>query len=108
MKTITSQSVNALLSGRKFKKSNMEVSYNSVTGCAVMCLHDNIIAKYYPAVGHLFITNAGYFTNTTKERLNGLPGVDIRQKKIKWYLNGQIWNGKKTQIMNDGSWMYVS
>ena len=31
----------------------------------------------------------GYKTNTTKERLNGIPGVCIQQKKGVWYLNGK-------------------
>jgi hypothetical protein len=32
-------------------------------------------------------------TTTTKERLNGLNGVNIHQKDFQWYLNGEAWNG---------------
>lgn len=40
----------------------------------------------------------GFFTNTTKERLNALPGVNIVQKLGKWYLNGVLWDGTLTNI----------
>ena len=63
---------------------------------AELYLHGHLIAK----ADHngLQITNAGYFTNTTKERLNGLPHVHIHQKNFEWYLNGELWNGE---------WKYV-
>jgi hypothetical protein len=41
----------------------------------------------------LQISNAGWASNTTKERLNGIPGVHIKQKNWTWYLNGQEWDG---------------
>jgi hypothetical protein len=44
------------------------------------------------------ITNAGWRSNTTKERLNGLPNVSIQQKKGDWYLNGEVWNGQSTEV----------
>lgn len=46
----------------------------------------------------LEITNAGWATNTTKERLNGIPGVSISQRKGIWYLNGKEWGGKFIKI----------
>jgi hypothetical protein len=39
------------------------------------------------------ISNAGWFSKTTKERLNGLYGVSISQKAGEWYLNGIKWGG---------------
>lgn len=44
------------------------------------------------------ITNAGWRSNTTKERLNGLPNVKINQSKGDSYLNGKEWNGEWVQI----------
>ena len=35
------------------------------------------------------INHQGYKINSTKERLNGIPGVCIQQKKGIWYLNGK-------------------
>lgn len=36
----------------------------------------------------------------TKERLNGLEGVNICQKDWQWYLNGKERNGELTDINN--------
>lgn len=47
----------------------------------------------------MWIRNAGWWTNTTKERLNGLSNVQISQRNYRWYLNGQIW---------DGNWIAVT
>lgn len=46
----------------------------------------------------VFITNAGWQSNVTKERLNGLHNVSICQKKGVWYLNGQQWDGKLIKV----------
>jgi hypothetical protein len=46
----------------------------------------------------LYITAAGWKTNTTKERLNGLPGVNIYQKDFEWYLNGKVWDGSWAKV----------
>lgn len=59
-------------------------------------LHGNTIALKQD--GELYITNAGWPTNTTKERLNGLPGVSIQQKKGVWYLNGEEWSGEWIKV----------
>ena len=49
-------------------------------------------------MGILSISNAGWESNTTKERLNGLPGVSIRQKNWSWFLNGEEWDGNWKRI----------
>lgn len=54
-------------------------------------LHGHAIARFEN--DGLWISDAGWPTNTTKERLNGLPNVRIVQKKGQWYLNGHAWNG---------------
>src|SRR5258708_35088119 len=59
-------------------------------------LHDNKIAE---KIGNeLWITNAGWRSNTTKERLNGLQGVKLRQKNFEWYLNGRKWAGEWVNV----------
>ena len=71
---------------RKFKRvSNTETDGNNLR------LFGNLIA--YHKDGTIYISSAGYRTVTTKDRLNGLPGVNIQQKKGVWYLNGQPWGG---------------
>lgn len=56
-----------------------------------MFLHGNLIAS--TSKGNLIIKNCGFFTKTTKERLNALRGVNVVQKNFNWILNGKKWNG---------------
>ena len=87
MRQITIESRNALMRGENFKKSNMQVHDNK------MYLHGNKIA--WIDINHrLWISNCGWFSNTTKERLNALPKVHIVQKNYSWFLNGTYWNGQ--------------
>jgi len=65
-----------------------------------MYLFENLIAKYDNKTKNLFITNAGYFSQTTKERLNGFNNVRLKQKQGIWYLNNVEWNGNWIQIDN--------
>ena len=95
MRKITSESVDKFLSREPFKKSNMEV--DQCFGQFRLKLHGNTIAVL-DEFGMLSISNAGWESNTTKERLNGLPHVRINQKKFQWYLNGNEWNGEWTRV----------
>ena len=70
---------------------------NSHTDGRTLYLHDNAIARWDDH-GQLWVTNAGWKSVTTKERLNGLPGVSIYQKDFTWYLNGHAWNGDWVRI----------
>lgn len=85
MRQITRKAVEALLVGSRYKNSNTEVRNRA------MYLHGHKIA-WFDINGWLWISHCGYRTNTTKERLNGLPHVHIQQKNFTWYLNGQEWN----------------
>lgn len=70
---------------------------NSHTDGQTLYLHGNAIAKY-DEMGRLWITTAGWKSNTTKERLNGLPGVHVYQRNHIWYLNNHPWNGDWIRI----------
>jgi hypothetical protein len=95
MKKITQQSVNAFINDLQFSKDNTIVKAGGeVTN---LFLHGNLIA--HKIQGKLFISNCGWFTRTTKERLNGLPNVSICQKKGKWYLNGEFWDGGTIEVI---------
>lgn len=91
MRKITQEAVNALRWEYEYTNSNTKVYYQS--GHYIMSLHNNDIASIN-LFGTLRITNAWWFSTTTKERLNGLPWVSICQKKGTWYLNGKEWNGE--------------
>lgn len=91
MKQVTETIVNAFLHGIPKKVGN------TMTDGRSMKLFGNTIAEHRQ--DGLYISNAGWFTKTTKERLNGLPMINISQKKHKWYVNGQEW---------DGDWLKVA
>ena len=84
MRKITADAIRAFRYRQTFKRGNTEVKVfdNSVA----LFLHGNIIAEY-AADGGLYIRDGGWQSNTTKERLNGLPNVHIYQKDFQWYLN---------------------
>ena len=97
MRKITSESTYAFECDRPFSKSNMQVTVDGDE--TKLFLFGNLIAKRINGV--LSITNAGWQSNTTKERLNGLDGVSIQQKNHVWYLNGEEWNGSWKTIGED-------
>tara|TARA_R110000787_G_C13102838_1_gene412750 strand:+ start:211 stop:507 length:297 start_codon:yes stop_codon:yes gene_type:complete len=97
MRTITEESTKAFLNAKKFNKQNMSVEV--LPNVTILKLHGNAIAyKYNNPEKTLSITNCGWFSNTTKERLNALPNVNIQQKNFVWFLNGKEWNGNKIDI----------
>ena len=92
---ITQQAVAAFYTGQKFNKSNMSVEITD-EGFRLMKLHGNTIAGTdYKGT---WITDAGWPTRTTFERLNGLDDVYVNTKKGKTYLNGEAWDGEKVYI----------
>jgi len=97
MRQITKESINAFMNAKRFKKQNTVVEV--LPNVTILKLHGNSIAyRYNDPQRTLSVTNCGWFTPTTKERLNALPNVDIRQKNFLWYLNGKEWNGNKIDI----------
>jgi hypothetical protein len=91
MRQVTSRIVSAFQRWESLKIDNTRTQGGAIW------LWDNMIAEYRS--DGLWITNAGWPSATTKERLNGLPYVYIIQKKGQWYLNGHAW---------DGEWVHVA
>jgi hypothetical protein len=92
MRRITQESINSFNNGQSFKKGNTAVIIDG--NIVRLSLHGNVIAsRNINEPDYITITNCGWSTNTTKERLNGLDGVSIVQKDFSWYLNGELWNG---------------
>ena len=94
MKKITKAAAAAFVEKKNFSCSNTIVSNDN--GKTEMFLFGNKIASLNG--NQLTITNCGWQTNTTKERLNALPKVSICQKKGVWYLNGNEWDGSPHTI----------
>ena len=95
---ITTDAINAFMSARTFNRDNTTVAIED--GNVKLYLHGHLIARRNVGSNDLEVTNADYFTATTKERLNGLPGVQVNQRKGVWYLNGCAWDGSWTNPDN--------
>lgn len=92
MRKITEDAIHSFMNAQKFRRGNTEVEV--LPNVTVLKLFGNEIAfRYNNPERTLSITDAGWPTVTTKERLNALPNVSIRQKDFQWYLNGQEWDG---------------
>jgi len=96
MRKITKDIIEAFENGINYKLGNSEVCTLPGGSDVKMYLHGHLIAK--KDINGLSITNCGYFTNVTKERLNGISGVSISQEKGVWYLNGKTWDGEWINI----------
>lgn len=97
MRQITQDSVKAFMNAKTFNRQNMSVEV--LPNVTILKLHNNAIAyRYNDPHNTLSIDSCGWFTPTTKERLNALPNVSIQQKNFVWFLNGKEWNGNKIDI----------
>ncbi len=97
MNKISEEAAEKFMNAEPFHKSNTEVKV--LSNVTVMLLFGNEIAyRYNDPEKTLSITNAGWKTATTKERLNAIPNISIKQVKGKWYLNGNEWDGKLIDI----------
>tara|TARA_R110002050_G_scaffold295579_1_gene454586 strand:- start:67 stop:351 length:285 start_codon:yes stop_codon:yes gene_type:complete len=94
MRLITKESIQAFNQNRNFKKSNMQIIATKES--TKLLYQGNTIAIKENNI--LKITNCGWFSNTTKERLNALNGVSLYQKDFIWYLNGKEWDGNFIEI----------
>lgn len=95
MKKITEESVKSFLARKYYKNANMLISNEG--SIWYMRLFGNKIAAMEED-GSIWISAARWFSVTTKDRLNAIPNVKIVQKNWKWYLNGNLWDGKPTYI----------
>ena len=96
MRKIEREMIQAIIDQRDWKKANMRVERECLS--SRVYLHDNHIATHWDN-GLLFITDAGWKTNTTKSRLNsliqfvhgGLAG--LFQKKYNWHIRLPLKSG---------------
>jgi len=107
MRKITSQSVDAFVNGYRFNRGNTAVSgcgATEIRKCYLM-LHNNLIAKKEVQTNTLTISDCGWQTDTTKERLNGVLyrltfGWGLFQNRGEWFLTNDEetvqWTGSAT------------
>jgi|TARA_R110000765_G_scaffold119767_1_gene214932 hypothetical protein len=102
MRKITKDSVNAFMNAQKFSQSNMQVEV--LPNVTILKYHGNSIAfRYNDPKGTIAITNCGWGSPTTKERLNGVlykagKSYSIKQKDWVWYMDGKEWDGSLIDI----------
>lgn len=72
---------------------------NTHTDGLALYLHGNKIAQHTSE--GLMVSTAGWDTNTTRERLNGLRGVSVYRRKGELILNGKKWDG---EMVNVSAW----
>ena len=90
MRKITTNATEAFISGENFKSGNTEVITDSFNSSRLY-LHGNVIAILHrgPDFEELCIDLCGWNTPTTRDRLNGIPGVSINTKNGTCFLNGE-------------------
>jgi len=86
MRKITSQAIEAFTNGKNFKSGATSVEAQD-TGVTFLVLHGHRIAAHSSSEG-LSINLCGWNTPTTRERLNGLPSVNVNTVKGQAFLNG--------------------
>ena len=97
MRQISIDAAEKFMQAKNFKRDNTEVVV--LPNVTILKLFGNEIAyRYNDPSNTLSVTDCGWDTNTTKERLNAIPNVSIRQAKGKWYLNNELWDGKLIDI----------
>lgn len=88
MRKITQIVVGAFLSGKAISHGN------TCTDGKSLFLHGNKIAEFKED-GQLYATLAGWNTNTTRERLNALPGARFHQKNFAPYFHDKLIDSKE-------------
>ena len=93
----------AIVNRNNWSNSNTFVEYNSNTDCSTIVLHRTAIAVYDHKNEALKLNTGGWYSVTTKSRLNAILdevmyGAKVFQKNWDWYLsyNNQtvdFWDG---------------
>ena len=109
MRIIEKQMNFALSNKGNFSNSNTSVTYYPSENYSEVRLHGNLIAWLDHTKQVLAISSAGWYTNTTKSRLNALlhefnTGIRVFQKNFDWFVSD--FTGKKKVDFYDGLLVY--
>ena len=82
----------AIVNRNNWSNSNTFVEYNSNTDCSTIVLHRTAIAVYDHNTQALKLNTGGWYSVTTKSRLNAIldqliTGARVYQKAFDWYLS---------------------
>ena len=95
MKAISKKTAYALLNYNKTKTGNTIVWQDSEG--SHMSLFGNEIA-WVTLDGSLYVTDCGWVTPTTRDRLSAVLGLPLSIRKGAWVLDGQPWDGSPKLI----------
>ena len=92
MRKIEQQMNRAVVNKNDWSNSNTNVEYNSSTDCSTVVLHRTAIAVYDHNTQALKLNTGGWYSVTTKSRLNAIlqgliAGASVYQKNFNWFLN---------------------
>ena len=103
MRKIEQQINRAVVNKNDWSNSNTVVDYNSNTNCSTVVLHRTAIAVYDHNTQALKLNTGGWYSVTTKSRLNAILsevmyGAGVFQKNFNWFLS----YNNQTHNFNDG------
>jgi len=103
MRKIEQQMNRAVVNKINWSNSNTFVEYNENTNCSTVVLHRTAIAVYDHNTNALKLNTGGWYSVTTKSRLNAILqglmfGASVYQKNFDWFLN----YNNQTHDFNDG------
>jgi hypothetical protein len=112
MRKETKNACRALINNGQKNSGNTTIKFDK-EGNGYLLLFGNTIAKLSKDKKRVAITNCGWFSITTKDRLNGLLRMldidkGIQQIKGKWYINSYEYTPSfkiVKQTLWDGSWI---
>ena len=92
MRKIEQQMNRAIVNRNNWSNSNTFVEYNESTNCSTVVLHRTAIAVYDHNNQALKLNTGGWYSVTTKSRLNAIlseliTGASVFQRDFIWFLN---------------------
>ena len=109
MRKIEQQMNRAVVNKNDWSNSNTFVDYNSNTNCSTVVLHRTAIAVYDHNTQALKLNTGGWYSVTTKSRLNAIldqliTGARVFQRDFNWFLsyNNQTHDFMDGMILSQG------
>ena len=92
MRKIEQQMNRAVVNKNNWSNSNTFVEYNENTNCSTVVLHRTAIAVYDHNTQALKLNTGGWYSVTTKSRLNAIlqeliTGARVFQRDFNWFLS---------------------
>ena len=109
MRKIEQQMNRAIVNRNNWSNSNTFVEYNSNTDCSTIVLHRTAIAVWDDKNQALKLNTGGWYSVTTKSRLNAIldqliTGARVFQRDFNWFLsyNNQTHDFMDGMILSQG------